>query len=99
MLVKAGTLFINTGQISSKTLASGKGGSVAVAVDGTLAIDGLGTNPQITALSTGGGDAGSGRSAASGQPGSTPPATDAFADFDEIFAFHLSTAEISNPSR
>jgi hypothetical protein len=41
----------------------------------------------------GGGDAGSGRSAASGQLGSTPPATDPFADFEEVFAQRLKEAD------
>jgi filamentous hemagglutinin family protein len=47
--VKAGTLIINTGQISSSTFAGGKGGTVAVAVNGLLTIDGSGVNPDIVA--------------------------------------------------
>ena len=40
---------IISAQISSSTFASGKGGTVAVAVDGLLAIDGSGTNPDVVA--------------------------------------------------
>ena len=48
MLVKAGTLSLNhISAISSNTFASGKGGTVAVAVEGLLAIDGSGTNPDV----------------------------------------------------
>jgi filamentous hemagglutinin family protein len=48
--VKAGALSINhIGQISSSTFAGGKGGTVAVAVDGLLSIDGSGTNPDVVA--------------------------------------------------
>src|SRR5206468_3509936 len=41
----------------------------------------------------GGDDAGSGRDRAPGKPGSTPPATDPFADFDRIFAQRLKEAD------
>ena len=50
VLVTAGSLSINhTGQISSSNFARGKGGTVAVAVDGLLSIDGSGTNPDVVA--------------------------------------------------
>jgi hypothetical protein len=40
----------------------------------------------------GGDDVGSGRDRASGRPGSAPPATNSFADFDRIFAQRISEA-------
>jgi large exoprotein involved in heme utilization and adhesion len=40
------------GEISSTTFARGRGGTVAVAVDGLLAIDGSGTNPGATGIQT-----------------------------------------------
>ena len=41
----------------------------------------------------GGHDAGQGRNEAAGRPGSTPPATVAFADFDQIFAQQIKEAD------
>jgi filamentous hemagglutinin family protein len=50
VFVTAGTLSMaHTGVISSTTFAEGKGGSVAVTVDGALTIDGSGTNPDVVA--------------------------------------------------